>query len=103
MQNIKIWLIDEKFNYTEKSDINFAPVLGMLFKTKNYENKYQFLACIDPYGYTFFNLYQAPKIIQELNELKKENISSQAINEIINTIEFLKKIEQGVLAIFIGD
>lgn len=103
MQNTKVWLIDEKHNCIEKSDINFAPVIKALQDIQQCEKNYPFLVGIDPYGHTYFNVHQAPKIIEELVRLQNEEISESAAKEIINTIEFLKKVEQHTFVNFIGD
>lgn len=103
MQNTKIWLMDERYNFIEKSDINFVPVMKALWDVKECEKKYPFLVGIDPYGDTYFNVHQAPKVIEELENLKQENLLGSVIKEITETIEFLKKVEQHTFANFIGD
>ncbi|MCX6786177.1 MAG: hypothetical protein NTZ18_05040 [Candidatus Komeilibacteria bacterium] len=103
MQNIKVWLMDERYNYIERSEINFAPVIGALWSIGECEKKYPFLVGIDPYGDTYFNIHQAPKVIEELEELKKEVASESTQKEIVNTMEFFKKVEQGISVKFIGD
>lgn len=103
MQHIGISLMDERCNIVEKTNINFAIVANEFWEIKNCEQKYPFLAGVDPYGDTYFNVRQIIKVIQELKELKQENLQETTIIEISNTIEFLKKVEQHTFAKFIGD
>lgn len=95
--------MDEICNVIDKSDINFVPVISAVWKVKKCEKKYPFLAGIDPYGNTYFNVHQAPKVIEELKKLKKENVAEVVLKEIVDTVEFLKKVEQHTFAKFIGD
>lgn len=103
MQHIALNLVDEKGKLIERSIVNFADIMFVLFGLENYEKKFPWLSKIDPYGYTYCNIYQTPIVIKELENLKKEKIAGNLIKEINETIEFLKKIEQGVSAQFIGD
>lgn len=103
MQHIGISLMDERSNIIQKTDINFAMVANVFWEIKDCEQKYPFLAGIDPYGNTYFNVHQAPKVIKELEILNQENTSESAAKEITDTIEFLKKVEQHTFAKFIGD
>lgn len=103
MQNTKIWLMDERGDLVENSNINFVPVLRVLWSIKKCKKKYPFLVGVDPYGNTYFNVHQSLKVIEELENLKKEKQSKDTLKEISDTIEFLKKVEQHTFAKFIGD
>lgn len=95
--------MDERYNFIEKSGINFVPVMKVLWGIKECEKKYPFLVGIDPYGDTYFNVHQAPKVIEELENLKQEKIAETALKEIADSIAFLKKVEQHTFVNFIGD
>lgn len=103
MQHIGISLINEMYDIIESAEINFATVANIFWDIKECEQRYPFLAGIDPYGNTYFNVHQAPKVIEELENLKQEKSAEPALKEIIATIEFLKKVEQHTFANFIGD
>ena len=103
MQNMKIWLIDEMGKTIAESNINFVPVISVLWKINDSKQTYPFLAGIDPYGLTYFNVHQAPIVIAELEKLNQEEIATTISQEITDTIEFLKKVEQHTFAQFIGD
>lgn len=103
MQNTKVWLMDERYNIVERSNINFVPVMRILWDIEKCEKKYPFLVGIDPYGDTYFNVHQSPIVIRELEILKHEKISEPVLKEIEGSIEFLKKVEQHTFAKFIGD
>ncbi len=103
MQHIGLNITNERGDSVSKSDINFAPVLETVWKVEASKEKYPFLNGIDPYGDTYFNLYQSPKVIGELENLKRENVTESVLKEINDTIDFLKKVEQGISAKFIGD
>lgn len=103
MQNVKICLIDERSKVVESSDMNFATIGNVLWAIEDNEIKYPFLSGIDPYGHTYLNVRQAPKVIEELEAFKKEKKTEPVLEEITTIIRFLKKVEQGLLAKFIGD
>lgn len=103
MQHIGICLVNERHDARERAEVNFATVGNVFENIKEFEQKYPFLAGIDPYGDTYFNVHQAPKVIEELENLKNEEMAKPALKEIAETIEFLKKVEQGLFANFIGD
>ena len=103
MQHIGIWLVGEQQTIIEKSDINFAPVVRAVWAVKEYEKQYPFLVGVDPYGDTYFNVHQAPVVIEELEKLKHEASSKDALKEIADTTELLKKVKQHTFAKFIGD
>ncbi|MCX6786171.1 MAG: hypothetical protein NTZ18_05010 [Candidatus Komeilibacteria bacterium] len=103
MQNITVCLMDERYNYIERSEINFAPVMKALWNIKECEKIYPFLVGIDPYGDTYFNVHQTSKVIEELEKLKKGEMPESTQKEIVNAIEFIKKVEQGISVKFIGD
>ena len=95
--------MDEKYNIIEKTDINFAPAMKLLWSIEECEKKFPFLITIDPYGNTFFNVHQTPRLIQELKQLKQEKIPQEILEEINSSIEFIEKVEQHTFVKFIGD
>jgi hypothetical protein len=103
MQHIGLEIIDERGNMITRSSINFALVISALWKIQDRENLFPFLSGVDPYGHTYFNVHQAPKIIEELEKLEHADEASTATKEIKDTMEFLKKVEQHTFAKFIGD
>jgi len=106
MQHIGLELTDENNKLIERSNINFAPVITILSKINDYQEfikAYPFLDGIDPYGLTYFNVHQAPRVIEELEKLMRETTMVLVQKEIIDTIDFLKKVEQHTFAQFIGD
>ena len=103
MQHIGLEIIDEKTSLIERSNINFAPIMQILFKVNSFKDSYSFLSTIDPYGDTYFNVHQVPRVIDELEKFKQNENALSVLKEINDTIEFLKKIEQHTFAKFIGD
>lgn len=103
MQHIALNLINEKNELIQRSEINFVPVMKMMWSIEDCEKNYPFLVGIDPYGHTYFNVHQAPKVIEELKNLKKEKMFEAAIKETDDSIKFLKKVEQHTFVNFIGD
>ena len=87
----------------ERSKVNFASIANILYRVKDFKQRYPQLSEIDPYGDTIFTIYQVPPAIEELEKLKQETRASEVINEIQDTIEFLRKVEQNTFAKFIGD
>lgn len=102
MQNIQINLENENGQSIEKSNINFADIIAVLWKYGN-EKEYPWLWTIDPYGDTVFNIHQIPKITEELSTLSLKVKDKKIVDEIKDTIDFIKKIEQHLYIKFIGD
>ena len=100
MQNIKLWLINERGEAIDKATLNFVPVMHALFELDTHSERYPFLSGIDPYGYTYFNVRQMPRVIDELRTAKGE---ISALKEIEETIAFLVGVKQHMFAKFIGD
>jgi hypothetical protein len=103
MQHIGLELKGEREREIERSNINFASVISALWKIDDFKNVFPFLSGVDPYGDTYFNVHQAPRVITELEKLKQENAAAEVLNEIQDTIKFLQKVEQHTFAKFIGD
>ena len=68
MQHIGLRIINEDNETIEESNINFAYVVDTLWKIQGSKENYPFLVGIDSYGYTYFNLYQSSKVIEELEK-----------------------------------
>ena len=72
-QHIGIQRIDEHGKLLERSDINFADVVNMLYKLKDYKENYPLLAYVDPYGDTYLNILQRPDFVEELKRFSRDN------------------------------
>lgn len=98
MAHIGIQLEDERGKIIESSAINYAEI-GL---TVN-KDEYPWLATIDPYGDTTFNILQIKNVLEELEKLSKQYKEKEAI--IIEIISFINKINQDMHQYikFIGD
>lgn len=102
MQHIGMRLEDESGGVIENFPINFADVIKILWDNNSLKS-FPWLASIDPYGLTIFNLNQSPKVIEELERLLNE-VGDRDIEGLIkDSINVLKKVEQHVYIKFIGD
>ena len=89
MQHIGIEIINEKGEIMKESELNFADIMRIVYQQPSYKEDYPFLATVDPYGYTYFNLQQLPTVVNELRKLEKK-CSSKMEKEIIKkSIDFL--------------
>lgn len=99
-QVVEIELQNEKGETIEKSPINFVefiysadyPILS---------KEYPWLATIDPFGDTVFNVLQIPNLVKDLEKLSTEN--TEKISTLKEVIAFIKKIDTHLYIKFIGD
>ncbi len=97
---VDIELQNEKGETIEKSPINFVEFLYFVdYSILNKE--YPWLATIDPFGNTIFNVLQIPNLVKDLEKLSNEN--AEKTSTIKEVITFLKKIDTHLYIKFIGD
>lgn len=95
--------MDEKL-VLEKSEVNFSNISAYVYSIKGWEEKYPWLSSVDPYGTTWINSLQGPKVIQELKSLLKNVQNSNLKKEIENVIHFLSSLRSNTEFVkFIGD
>lgn len=97
MQNIHTQIIDQDKKVVSEPGVDFADVLGVLYKIENYQTQYPLLASIDPYDDTTFTRFQLKTITEELqmiNEKQNNAIVSAAIEAIdaVKDLEYLHLI-----------
>src|SRR3989338_5207545 len=88
-QHIGLERIDENGKLLERSNINFADFINILYKIENYKDKYPLLSYVDPYGDTFLNLLQRPDFVDEL----KRFINDNDLGDQQELITFISKID----------
>jgi hypothetical protein len=102
MQHIGLQLENENGGLIDRSDLNLAPIVQFLYDRAKKEH-YPWLWSIDPYGYTIFNLYQVPHVLEELKQLSQETSNTDLQTEIRKSIDFIAKISQHTYIRLIGD
>jgi len=104
MQNIKLQLVTENGEIRESSDVNFAEIINdVLWKADQWKMKYPWLATIDPYGNTVFNVHQVPLVLKELEQLKNESAAASHTDVIEGAQSFFAKIAQHLYIKLLGD
>lgn len=105
MQHIGLNIVSENNEITERSQINFADIIGgALWRVQNYKTKYVWLNTIDPYGETWLNVCQTPIVVEELERLVLEQTTEISTKNLISqAIEFIRKIGTHQYIRFSGD
>ena len=104
MQYINLYLVDENDKDIEKSDVNFADIIGkLLWKIPDFEKKYPWVSTIDPYGMTWLNGFQTPIVAKELERLSSESNEQEYKDTINRALDFFKKQTTHRYIKFAGD
>jgi hypothetical protein len=101
-QHIGLRLEDERGKAVSDSPVNFTYVMGQAWELQD-KISLPFLLTVDLYGDTIFNVYQAPKLIDELKLLAGQIKDPGILSDVAETVRLLKKVEQHYYARFIGD
>ena len=102
-QHIGLIIIDEQKQLVSRYEGNFADIYNFLDEDTLAKPEFILLSGINPYGDTYFNYLQAPTLNKELLLVSENNNDKTLNEEIVKTIDFLKKVESRQNAQFIGD
>lgn len=104
-RHIGLEIINEDYKVTDTHKGNFADIYNHFAESKKdiEWDKYPFIGSIDPYDNTFFNSWQTPVLIEELQKLKTLTDDRLIKSELESTVDFLKRVESFHYAHFIGD
>ncbi len=98
-QHIGLTRIDERGKILERSEVNFADFINVLYKLKKFEDKYPLISYIDPYGDTYFNIRQRSDLVEELKRFSLDN----NLGDIEQLITFISKTGIHEYIKFTGD
>src|SRR3989338_1432341 len=89
-QVVEIELQNERGDVVEKSLINFVEFLYFV-DYSILSKEYPWLATIDPFGNTVFNVLQIPNLVKDLEKLSIKN--KEKTSTVEEVITFVKKID----------
>lgn len=101
--HIGLSIINEDYQVTDTSDINFADVMNALPTNIDFSKQYPLLMTIEPYDNTFFNFTQCKILKRELEQIDNDISDKLAKKSISDTVDFLVKVQSLHYAHFIGD
>lgn len=105
-QHIGLTIMDEQYHVLKRLDINFADILNRLPFDKEgllSDVDFPWLSTIDPYGNTFFNHLQVPKLISDLSKCRQSLDDEIAKRALDKAVEVLKTVKSLTYIHFIGD
>lgn len=103
MQVINVRVENEKGEVLRTSPVNFADILIHVWEVPEYKSELQFLAGIDPYGHTLFNVQQVPYLLRDLGKLYNLSSDENVKVLMVKVNQFLNEVEQHDYVRFIGD